>query len=185
MEKRKRKTEREKAKQRERSPQRRRGRRERRSRRMGCVTPRKFAGHDISCPYKTGDGCEMEDEYAEERRQNAGATSEAGAGGADVFAQRADVGAVGADAAGVHGQAEDLRLLDAQAGVVKLGEAVAFGGHEAIAVRPIERARRSLHPRALHHDIEEIVPVPAVPHIALTSPVRRVSPNWMQQRPIR
>src|ERR1700685_4718216 len=54
---------------------------------------------------------------------------EASGGGADVVAQVGDVGAVGADAAGVHGQAENFRLLDAQTSVVEFGEAVAFSGH--------------------------------------------------------
>src|SRR6185437_1241187 len=98
---------------------------------------------------------------------------EAGAGGANVFAQRGDVGAVRADAASIDWQTEKLRLLNAQAGIIEFGEAIAFDGHKPIATREVERSRRALHARFLQYDIEELVPIPAVPHCALSFPVRR------------
>jgi len=88
----------------------------------------------------------------------------AGAGGADKFAQGGDVGAVGADAAGVHGEAEIFGLLDAEAGVVEFGEAVAFGRREPVAARAVHGAQRAMIVPALAHDIEEVVPISPVPH---------------------
>jgi hypothetical protein len=90
--------------------------------------------------------------------------SEARAGGADEFAQGGNVGAVGADAAGVHGEAESFGLLDAEAGVVQFSEAVPFGGDEAIAARTVHGTQRAMVVPALAYDIEEVVPVSPVPH---------------------
>src|SRR6202050_445397 len=77
-----------------------------------------------------------------ERRRLEAALLEASARSADIFAQGGDVGAIGPDAAGVDGQTKGLGLFDAQAGIIELGEAVAFDRHEAVALRTIERARR-------------------------------------------
>src|SRR5580658_481404 len=60
---------------------------------------------------------------------------EAGAAGANEIAQRADVGAVRANAPGIDRQAEHFSALDAQAGIVKLSKAIAFGGHQTVAAR--------------------------------------------------
>ena len=54
---------------------------------------------------------------------------------AKEFTKRSDIRAVRTDAACVHRQTEIFRLLDAQAGFIQLGEAVTFGGHQAVAAR--------------------------------------------------
>src|SRR5580658_1192968 len=119
-----------------------------------------------------------------DRRKDAGRRPvrlEARAGRPDVFAQGGDVGAIGPDAAGVDRQTQGLGLFDTKAGIIELGEAVAFDGHEAVSLRTIERARRALHARALRHDIEEIIPIPTVPHRSLSSSVRSMAPDWMRR----
>jgi hypothetical protein len=88
----------------------------------------------------------------------------AGAGGADVFAESGDVGAQGADTAGVHGHTEIFCLLDAETGIIEFGEAVAFRGREAISARHIHRARRAVGVPPLSNDVEEVVPISPVPH---------------------
>src|SRR5271155_4156784 len=91
------------------------------------------------------------------------------AAGAIELAQRGDIRAVGADAAGVHGQTEIFRLLDAQAGLVQFGEAVAFRGHEAIAVRKVHGTRRAMRAPPFPDNQEEVVPVSSIPHAFLPS----------------
>src|SRR5271163_3021670 len=91
------------------------------------------------------------------------------AAGAIELAQRGDIRAVGADAAGVHGQTEIFRLLDAQAGLVQFGEAVAFRGHQAIAVRKVHGTRRAMRAPPFPDNQEEVVPVSSIPHTFLPS----------------
>jgi hypothetical protein len=100
------------------------------------------------------------------RKLNAGKL-EAGAGGAEIFAQGCYVRAVRADAAGIHGEAEALGLLDAQARVVKFGEAVAFSRQHAVAPCEVHRSRRPMQVVPLSNYVEELVPVTTVPHTSL------------------
>src|ERR1700722_16987696 len=85
-------------------------------------------------------------------------------GGADVGAESVNIGAVGADSAGRARQTEVLGLFDAQAGVVQFCQAVAFGRSETVAARHMDRARRTVGVPAFPSDLEEIVPVPTIPH---------------------
>src|SRR5277367_7063364 len=89
------------------------------------------------------------------------------AAGAIELAERGDVGTVGADAAGIHGQTEIFRLLDAQAGLIQFGEAVAFRGHQTIAVRKIHGTRRAMCAPPFPDNQEEVVPVSSIPHTFL------------------
>jgi hypothetical protein len=61
-------------------------------------------------------------------------------------------------------------LFDAQAHIVKFGEAIAFGRYEAIEHGPIQGPWRAAHGGASVYDIEELSPVSAIPHLALSSP---------------
>jgi hypothetical protein len=89
---------------------------------------------------------------------------EAGAGGADVFAESGDVGAERADTACVNGDAEIFGLFDAETGIIEFGEAVAFRGCEPISAGHIHGARRPVRMPPLSYDVEEVVPISAVPH---------------------
>ena len=93
----------------------------------------------------------------------------AGAGGAEILPQGCYVRVVRTHAASVHGEAEALGLLDAQAGVVKLGEAVTFSRQQYSGCRPgkIHRPRRAVRTVPLSNYVEELVPVTTVPHAFL------------------
>ena len=64
------------------------------------------------------------------------------AGGGDEIAQRGNVRAVGANAAGVHGQTQLLGNIDIDARVVQLGQAETRGGLDAVQSSRIHGPRR-------------------------------------------
>src|ERR1700683_886301 len=96
-------------------------------------------------------------------------SSETRAAGAIELAERGDVGAVGADAAGVDRQTEIFGLFDAEAGLVQFGEAVAFRWYQTVAVRQIHGTRRAMRAPPFPYDQEEVVPVSSIPHVILPS----------------
>jgi hypothetical protein len=93
-------------------------------------------------------------------------TLETRASSADIFTKRGDVGSVGTHASSIYGESEQLSLLDAQAGIVELGEAIAFGGYEAIEHGSIQRPWWATLGGSLVDDVEELSPVSTVPHFA-------------------
>src|ERR1700728_4662080 len=95
--------------------------------------------------------------------------SETRAAGAIELAERGDVGTVGADAAGVNRQTQIFGLLDAEAGLVQFGEAVAFRRYQAVTVRQIHGTRRAMRAPPFPYDQEEVVPVSSIPHEILPS----------------
>src|SRR5215468_9127275 len=103
------------------------------------------------------------------------------ASSADIFTKRGDVGSVGTHAPSIYGESEQLGLLDAQAGIVEFGEAIAFGGYETIEHGSIERPRRAALGGSLVDDVEELSPVSTVPHFAPLLPVGWPSCDWMQK----
>src|SRR5579872_4797505 len=93
--------------------------------------------------------------------------SEPRARSAKVFAQGDHVGTVRANPAGVNGQSKALGLLDAQAGIVELREAVTFGGEHSVTPGHIYWPRRTTHIPSLAHQVKEVVPISPVPHVNL------------------
>jgi len=89
------------------------------------------------------------------------------AGGAHEIAEDGDVGAVGTDAASVHGQAEALGELEINAGIIKFGKAETRGGLYAIETRGIDGAWRAMTLPGTARELVELFPVSFVPRIHL------------------
>jgi len=91
-------------------------------------------------------------------------TSGGVARGSDKRAKSGNVWAVGANAGGVHGQAEVLGLVNIDSGVIEFGEAEAHGGRNPVALSRIDGpGRPTAIPRALG-DFKELLPVAFSPH---------------------
>jgi hypothetical protein len=84
--------------------------------------------------------------------------------GAQKFAQRRHIRPVAPHAPGIDRQPEHFGLLDAQPRIIKLREAIAFGGRQAIPSRRCHRTWRAVIVPPLPNNIEEVVPVSAIPH---------------------
>src|SRR5690348_3121231 len=95
------------------------------------------------------------------------------AAGAHEHLKGGDIGLVAADAQGIHGQAEHFGLFQAKSCIIKLSQAVAFGGNQAITGGAVHGARRIRYGSAPAYPVEKVVPVPADPH----GPSPRSSPS--------
>src|SRR5690348_5288041 len=95
------------------------------------------------------------------------------AAGAEGHLERGHIGLVAADAQGVHRQAQHFGLFEAKSCIIKLSQAVALGGNQAIAGGAVHRARRIRHCSAPAYPVEKVVPIPSDPH----GPSPRFSPS--------
>ena len=85
------------------------------------------------------------------------------AGRADEIAQDGDVGAVGADAAGIHRQAEALGEVEINAGIVKFRQAKTLRRQDAVYARGVHRPRGTVTlPRAARQFVK-LLPIAFVP----------------------
>jgi len=84
-------------------------------------------------------------------------------GGADEVAEDGNIGAVGADAAGVNGETELFGLFEINPCVVEFGKAETLRGQNAIQTRRINRTRRAMTaPRATSY-LVELLPIAFLP----------------------
>src|SRR5882672_3248484 len=85
------------------------------------------------------------------------------AGGADEIAQNGNVGAINADASGVHRQAEAFGQIQIHAGVVQFRQAETLRWQYAIQTRRVDRPRRPVTlPRAARQFVK-LLPIAFVP----------------------
>src|SRR5947207_12328628 len=85
------------------------------------------------------------------------------AGRADEIAQHSNVRAVGADASGVHGQAEALGKVKIHARVVQLRQAETLRGQHAIYPCRIDRPRRAVTSPGAPRQLVKLLPIAFVP----------------------
>src|SRR5271157_25539 len=102
------------------------------------------------------------------------------AGGADEIAQNGDVGAVGADAAGVHGEAEALGEFEVDTSIIEFGKAETRGGLHAVETRRVDRAWRAMTLPGTARQLVELLPVAFVPRIHRM--LRPSALRWMRTR---
>ena len=89
------------------------------------------------------------------------------AGRANKITEYGNVWAIGADAAGVHGQAEALGKLKIHTGIVEFRKAETRRGQHAIETRRINGARRTMALPGTARKFVELLPVAFVPRIHL------------------
>ena len=89
------------------------------------------------------------------------------AGGAHEIAQNSDVGAIGADAASIHGQAEVLGKFEIDTGIIEFRKAEARSGEHAVETRRINGARRPMALPRTARQLVELFPIAFVPGIHL------------------
>jgi len=89
------------------------------------------------------------------------------AGGTDEIAEYSDVGAVGADAAGVHGQAEALGKFEIDSGIVEFRQAETRCGEHAVKARRINGAWRTMALPRTAGEFVKLLPIAFVPGIHL------------------
>jgi len=87
------------------------------------------------------------------------------AGGADEVAEDGDVGAIGADATGVNGEAEAFGEIEIHAGVVQLREAEARGGLHTVHSGRIDGPRWAVALPGAARYLIELLPIAFVPSV--------------------
>lgn len=83
--------------------------------------------------------------------------------GADEIAEDGDVGAIGADAAGVNGKTEALGEIEINAGVIEFGKTETLRGQNAVQARGIDRARRTMALPGTASQLIKLLPIAFVP----------------------
>ena len=83
--------------------------------------------------------------------------------GADEIAQHGDIGAVGTEAARVHGEAETFREFEIDIGVVQLREAETSGGENTVQAARINGAWRTVTLPGAARQLVELLPIAFVP----------------------
>jgi hypothetical protein len=82
---------------------------------------------------------------------------------ADKIAQNSNVGAIRANASGIHGQTKPLGKIEIHAGIIKLGQAETLRGQHTIQTRRIHWPRRAVTlPRAARQFVK-LLPIAFVP----------------------
>jgi hypothetical protein len=87
--------------------------------------------------------------------------------GTDEIAEYSDVGAIGADAASIHGQAEVLGKFEIDTGIIEFREAEARSGEHAVEARRINGAWRPMALPRTARQLVELLPIAFVPGIHL------------------
>jgi hypothetical protein len=111
----------------------------------------------------------------------------------DEIAQNGYIGAISADASGIHGKSETLGEIEIHARVVQLRQAKPLGGQNTIDARRIHRTRRAVTPPRAPRQLVKLLPIAFVPsrHIlfqgksSAASGKTFASTLWMRARPIR
>jgi len=85
------------------------------------------------------------------------------AGRADEIAQDGNIGPVGADAPGIHGQAEALGEIEIDAGIIQFGQAETLRGQHAIYARRVHRPRRTVTLPGAARQFVKLLPIAFVP----------------------
>jgi hypothetical protein len=85
------------------------------------------------------------------------------AGGTDEVTKDGDIGAVGADATSVHGQAKKLGLVEIYTGIIKFRKAKASSREHAIEAGGIDRPRRAVALPGAARQLIKLLPIAFVP----------------------
>jgi len=85
------------------------------------------------------------------------------AGGADKIAQHSDVGTVGTDAAGIHGETEALGEIKINAGIVEFRQTETLGGQHAVQTRGIDGPGRAVTLPGAARQFVKLLPIAFVP----------------------
>ena len=81
----------------------------------------------------------------------------------DEIAQNSNVGAVGTDTPGVHGQTETLGKVEIHAGIVKLRQAESLCRQHAIQASRVDRPRRAVTTPRAPRQLVILFPIAFVP----------------------
>ena len=100
--------------------------------------------------------------------------------GTDEIAENGDVGAVGADATGIHRETEALGKFEIDTRIIEFGEAETSCGLHAIETRRIDGARWPMALPRTARELVELLPVAFVPRIHLT--LRPSALRWMRTK---
>jgi hypothetical protein len=87
------------------------------------------------------------------------------AGGTNEIAQYSNVGTVGADAAGIHGQTKTLSEVEIDACIIELRQAETRSGLNPIHARRIDRPGRTMAMPRATRQLVELFPIAFVPSI--------------------